>query len=85
MILILNYELRRGEIFFCVVLAEKSGHGDEEGWCEGSDHDDTGFGGFVHFPFYFGILHLITKLGRVYVLVIPGKRPQFHGDARHLG
>lgn len=40
------------------MISEKSGNGDEEGKCEGPDHDDIGFASTVHFPFYLGILHL---------------------------
>lgn len=43
--------------------AEKSSNGHEESWCEGSNHDDIGFGGSVYFPLYFSILHLIIELG----------------------
>lgn len=82
--MILICEPRRGEIFCFIVPAEKGGHGDEEGWCEGPDHDDTGFSGSVYFPFYFGIFHLVNKLGPVYALFILGKRPQFYGYARPL-
>ncbi|MCI27284.1 hypothetical protein A2U01_0048482, partial [Trifolium medium] len=39
----------------------KSGDGDEEDECKGSDHDDMWFAGPVHFPFYLGILHLVIS------------------------
>ena len=42
--------------------AEKSVYGHEEGKHEGPDHDDIGFVGPVHFPFYLGILHLVIEM-----------------------
>lgn len=38
--------------------AEKSGHGDEEGWHQGSDHVDRFPGCSVHHSFRFGVLDI---------------------------
>jgi len=38
--------------------AEKSGHGDEEGWHQGSDHVDRVPGCSIHHSFRFGVLDI---------------------------
>lgn len=39
-------------------LAEKSGYGHEEGWCQGSNYDDLVFASSVYYSICFGLLHL---------------------------
>ena len=36
-------------LFMCVYVC-LSGYGYEEGWCKGSDHDDSVFASLVHHP-----------------------------------
>ena len=54
---------------------EKSDNVDEEGWCKGPGHGDIGFDDFVHFPLYFGILHLdiVIEIGLVSTLFLHGE------------
>jgi len=46
----------------------------EEGWCKGSNHDDIGFVGVVHFPLYLGFLHLVIETNLVNALSVYRKR-----------
>jgi hypothetical protein len=57
----LNVDMCKLKHVSLFTISEKSGDGDEEDECKGSDHDDMWFAGPVHFPFYLGILHLVIS------------------------
>jgi len=52
--------------------AEKSGHGDEEGWHQGADYVDCVPGRSIHYSLRFGVLDIATRAPEASVSPICG-------------